>query len=278
MARELRRKSAFDAEKFDMGTISKALNLLNYFSESTPELGLMDFTKLSGQDKATVHRHLSEMARNGFLEQNPGNRKYRLGGAILRLSAVREKSFPTRRIVSQCVDQLARQVGELVHCSIIQNTEMSPVYYFDASNAATRVNFSEAEMLPLHATSSGLTALAFGPPKLLESLTSKDLARYTSNTITDLQTLRDAVEHIRAKGFAFSDQSYEEDVCSVAVPFFEVGPHAYGTVAIAIPASRFDPGKKPELVDGLRRASHAISQQLGGSIPLQLKSLWRQAA
>lgn len=278
MAMELRRNSAFDAEKLDMGTISKALNLLTYFSESTPELGLMEFKKLSGQDKATVHRHLSELVLNGFLEQNPGNRKYRLGGAILRLSAIREKNFPTRRIVSQWADQLAREVGELVHCAIIQSTEMSPLYYFDACSAAIRVNFSEAEMLPLHATSSGMAALAFGPPGLLETLTSKKLASYTPHTITDIEDLRNAVEEVRAKGYASLHQSYEADVCSVAVPFFEGGPYAYGTIAVAIPASRFDPERIPELAEGLWRASEAISQQLGGHIPDNLKSLWRHAA
>ena len=78
-----------------MGTITKALELLNLFSRTKPEIGLMEFARLSGRDKATVHRHLTELEENGFVEQHPQTRAYRLGPAILRLTAVREVALTT---------------------------------------------------------------------------------------------------------------------------------------------------------------------------------------
>lgn len=261
-----------------MGTIAKALNLLNFFSENAPELGLMDFKNLSGQDKATVYRHLTELEANGFLEQNEKTRKYRLGAAIVRLSSIRERSFPTRRIVSEWIDRLAEEVQELVHASLIQRLEMSPLYFCDKSRGATRVNFSEAEMLPLHATASGLAALAFGPPSLLEKLSNKHLAKYSNSTPTNFDTLKTIVGEVCEKGFSFSNQSYEEDVCSFGVPFFEAGPYACGTIAIAIPATRLDSSKAPFYTKKLWEASKAVSRELGGNIPEQLENKWRHAA
>jgi len=261
-----------------MGTISKALNLLTYFSEDTPELGLMDFKRLTDQDKATVHRHLVELEANGYLEQNSQTRKYRLGAAILRLSSIRERSFPARRIVSEHVNTLAKNVGELVHASLIQQLEMSPLYFRDESAGATRVNFSEAEMLPLHATSSGMATLAFGTPQLLEKLASRKLEKYSNNTLTDFAELKAEIETVRKNGFAYSNQTYEVDVCSFAVPFFEDGQFACGSIAIAIPASRLNLDRAPQYVEALQHTSQLVSRELGGKIPEQIRNLWRVAA
>jgi len=79
-----------------MGTISKALDLLGHFSSTRSQIGLTEFVTLTRRDKATVHRHLSELEQNGFLEQHPQTRAYRLGPALLRLAAVREAAFPMR--------------------------------------------------------------------------------------------------------------------------------------------------------------------------------------
>ncbi len=189
-----------------MGTITKALSLLNHFSASRSEIGLTEFRNLSGQDKATVHRHLSELTANGFLEQNPGTKGYRLGPAILRLAAVRERLFPARRLVAPLVEKLAGELGELVHVSLREGDHLSPLYHFDALIHGTRVYFDEAELLPLHATASGLAMLAFGPADLLPKLLKTKLKPSTGYTITDTELLKQAVEQVRNHGIAFVDQ------------------------------------------------------------------------
>ena len=42
-----------------MGTVTKALSLLTFFTQTRPEIGLSDLTLLSGMNKATTHRLLS---------------------------------------------------------------------------------------------------------------------------------------------------------------------------------------------------------------------------
>ncbi|MEM6462631.1 MAG: IclR family transcriptional regulator [Pseudomonadota bacterium] len=254
-----------------MGTITKALNLLNYFSETAPELGLMEFKKLSGQDKATVHRHLTELTANGFLEQNPETRKYRLGAAILRLSAVRERTFPARRIVAHWVKELACQVEELVHASLIQGSRMSSLCFHDGRVGGTRVYFSEADMLPMHATASGLSALAFGPPDILKKVLARKLESYTEYTPTDPQALLAKVEEARRKGYAVSNQTYEREVCSVSAPFFENSAKASGAISVAIPATRIDETKINEVARHLWQISDAVSDQLGGAVPQEFR-------
>ena len=261
-----------------MGTITKALNLLNYFSENRHELGLMDFRSLTRADKATIHRHLVELQANGYLEQNRMTRKYRLGVAVLRLAAIRERTFPARRIVSQLVERLSREIGELVHASVIQHFEMSPLCFSDFGTGGTRVFFSEAEMLPLHATASGLAALAFGDPALSAFVLGAKKRKYTEFTLTSADELDKHISKTRESGFAFIEQSYEREVSSIAVPFYETDGYAYGTISIAVPTSRMNDTCRIRFARALVSTTKTISNELGGSIPKQLEETWRQAA
>jgi len=261
-----------------MGTISKALNLLNYFSEDDPELGLLDIKRLSNQDKATVHRHLGELEANGFLEQNPMTRKYRLGGAVLRLAAVRGKTFPSRKIISRHVQKLSQELGELVHASLMQKKEMSPLEFCDAGVGGTRVYFNLADTLPLHATASGLTALAYGPPDLLERTLNEKLDKFTDVTIVEPEKLKELVLKTQEQGFSFSDELFENEVSSIAVPFYENQPFLYGTLAVAVPSSRMTEESKTQFVKVLQDTSRDITRELGGELPTALTKIWQRAA
>lgn len=261
-----------------MGTITKALNLLNHFCPGRAEIGLTEFRTLSGQDKATVHRHLIELAANGFLEQNPVTRGYRLGPAILRLAAVRERLFPARTIVAPIVERLASELGELVHVSLREGLHLSPLIHHDALIHGTRVYFDEAELLPLHATASGHAMLAFGPEHLLPDTLKEDLVATTAHTITDPVRLTEIVDDVRVCGIAFVDQGFETDVSSFAAPLFGDQPEAIGTIAVAVPTLRMTDDMKRRIRAALPGTAAEVTDKLGGVVPAHLKRIWADAA
>lgn len=261
-----------------MGTISKSLNLLNYFSDKLPEIGLTEFKKLTRQDKATLHRHLTELEANGFLEQNPNTRKYRLGATLLRLASVRESTFPAKKIVSHLIKKLAEESNELVHASLLQKNAMSPLCFHDGGSGGTRVYFNEADILPLHATASGLAALSFGPPQLFESINPNSLNSYTDFTITDKSKLTRKIQEIRSAGYVYADQSFEAEVCSFAAPFFENNDYAYGAISIAIPRSRIDKIDKTNFINLLWKTADKITRELGGQTPKDIQKSRQLAA
>ena len=250
-----------------MGTITKALELLNFFSREAPALGLGDFVRLSGRDKATVHRHLVELTQNGFLEQHPTSRTYRLGPAVLRLSAVREATSPTRTIVRPLVEALAREVGELVHFSLLDGLRLSPVFHFDPAMHGTQVHFDEAEMLPLHATSSGIAVLAFSPDPLMATVLEHPLAAYTDLTVTSPVALSRLVATAAETGIATVDQGFDREVSSRAAPIFGATGVPIGAMAIAVPTSRATPDSIALHTAALRKTAPRVSAALGGTVP-----------
>ncbi|SPF78877.1 Transcriptional repressor IclR [Aliiroseovarius pelagivivens] len=257
-----------------MGTITKALTLLTHFSSSRGEIGLANFVRLSGGDKATVRRHLVELEKNGFLEQHPETRGYRLGPAVLRLASVREKHLPIRSAIRPVVDRMAEQLGELVHASLLQGDVMSPTYHADPLRHGLRVIFDEAELLPLHATASGLAILAFGPEGIIDTAFSSAMTSFAPNTVIARSDMLHLIEQFQACGYSFSDQYFTREIVSFGMPFFGPDGEAIGTVAVPVPQSRLTDELKDNILSSLRAGCIDITQSCGGRVPDDLAAIW----
>jgi DNA-binding IclR family transcriptional regulator len=259
-----------------MSTIDKALGLLSHFSNTLPEIGLAELKTIAGFDKATTHRYAKSLVTCGFLEQNQNTKAYRLGPALIRLAAIREETVPIAKIATDHIDQLADTTQELVHASLPQPHGLTTLYSKDGGVTGTRVGLNRAEILPFHATSSGIAMLAFGSPHLRENFKLNLLPSYTSKTSTNEFVLKAQVDSTLENGFSCANGTYEAEVCSVAVPFFDNTGHAAGTVAIATPISRMDEKAQESFVVSLIKLSRAFSNDIGGAIPQQLDYTWQQ--
>lgn len=258
-----------------MGTITKALSLLDHFSTQRPEIRLTEFQQLAERDKATVYRHLSELVDNGFLEQDNQSKGYRLGTAVLRLANVRESSFPARKIILPIVEQLSSELCELVHVNLLQGNALSPLCHADQHQTGLRVSFSEAELLPLHATASGYSVLTFGPESLLKTVVKTKLKKYTQHTLTKANDLTAVCKTTRKRGYSESDGILESGVISYAVPLFNNSQTAFGAMSVAVPASRATATNKNRIIAALTRDAPMASLHLGGSVPQEILDLWQ---
>lgn len=257
-----------------MSTIEKALGLLEFFSSHRPEIGLTEFRRLTQVDKATLHRHLTALRDCGFLEQNLATKAYRLGPAILRLASVREATVPVAQTVSVYVDRLAAETTELVHASLPQAGGMSALAHCDGGIGGTRVGFDVAEILPFHATSSGLVMMAFGPPEIQKRSLSRSLERFTATTPISTDQVTALIQRTTQRGFAESNQAFENEVSSVAAPFFDQSGFACGAIAIATPSSRMSRVAQKRFACLLTEAAEALSRDLGGQVPINLSEIW----
>ena len=257
-----------------MGTISKALGLLNHFSVEKPEIGLTEFQKLAKRDKATVYRHLVELEENGFLQQDVLTKSYRLGPAILRLANVRELTFPARDAVAPLIDTMSKELGELVHVSLLEGTDLASLYHADHHQHGLRVSLTDSPTFPLHATSSGISVLAFGDPELLEFVKSAEKQTFTEDTRTASDDIDALIENTQRRGYCNSDSTYEEGVCSYGVPVFDRNGDVQGAVAVAFPSLRGGAQNRDRIVEVLLRNAATVTEKLGGVVPENLKALW----
>ncbi len=250
-----------------MQTVDKAMKLLDFFTPAEPEIGLSDLSRLAGYDKAATRRFLVALQKHAFIEQNPANRKYRLGAAFLHFAQVREATLPLSSVVLPLLDALTEKTGETSHASHYSATASGGALItigVRESTRATRVHMDPSEALPLHATASGLATLAFGPEGRIGEAIAAGLAPHTKHTITSAAKLRKTVAEIRQTGYAIAGQSFEDEVTGIAMPFFDGAGLAVGALAVATPSSRMTAKLQDLIVGALHRAVTAATRGIGG--------------
>jgi IclR family transcriptional regulator, acetate operon repressor len=261
-----------------MGTVTKALELLDLFTREQTLIGLSDLARLSGLNKATCFRMMTEMQALGLVEQTGPSKAYRLGPAVLRLAALREAAVPTRDAAMPVVQALAREVGETAHLSHIVGSNLRTLAFAYSAAHGTKVMMEDADLLPFHATSSGLAVLAFLPDAMVDSLLAAPLPAFTAATDVNPTHIRARLAMIRNAGWSETHATFEADVRSVAVPLFDATGACTGAIGIAAPAARVTPALHAQMVTGLMRAGSEITTLWGGQLPPAVKAAWAPAA
>lgn len=261
-----------------MGTVSKALELLDLFTRQRPLIGLSDLARLADLNKATCYRLVTELCDFGLVEQVGTAREYRLGPAVLRLSALREAQVPTRVAAMPILQALAQKTGETAHLSLLMAGTLHTLAFAYASAHVTKVTMEDAETLPFHATSSGLAVLAFQPDAFREAVLAEPTPRLTGTTETSPEALRARLAEVRSLGMAESRGSYQAEVHSMAVPLFDALGRCTGAVAVAALASRMTDSQRRLIRHALTTAGAEITTLWGGTLPADIATLWRLAA
>jgi DNA-binding IclR family transcriptional regulator len=256
----------------DLSSATKTLELLAYFSTTRPEIGLSQLCKLAKRDKATTHRHLQALEKTGFVEKNPITKQYRLGPAVLQLAQTRETTVPRKAGVQAPLFDLADATGETSHVTVLSGTTVYELMSCDSPKHGTRA-IIDIQTFPLHATASGLCALAFGPEALID-VALNELQPFTRTTATTLEDLQAMVEAIRNTGFGRADRSFEDDVQGLSAPIFDQTGHFAGAVSVASVAARFTPDMERIIKTQLVITARQISNNWGGTVPTQIEAIW----
>ncbi|MBN8629928.1 MAG: IclR family transcriptional regulator [Rhodobacterales bacterium] len=240
-----------------MGTVGNALDLLDLFTRAEPQLGLSQLARASGLNKATCHRLLTELESRGLLEQVGPAREYRLGPAVLRLSALREAAVPTREAAMPTLRRLAEATGETAHLSHLVAGRLQTLAFAYASRTGVRVMMEDADFLPFHATASGAAVLAFHPdPDALIA------------AAPDPDALHARIRDAKTKGYAETLSTFEKDVHSFAVPLCDATGACTGALAVAAAAPRMTPDLHATITRELALAGAEITQLWGGQPPM----------
>ncbi|MBE2277090.1 MAG: IclR family transcriptional regulator [Rhodobacteraceae bacterium] len=229
--------------------MTRALSILDLFTEAAPRLRLTDVVRLSGIDKATCHRMLRALQAGGYLDQSVTDRRYALGPAVLRLARMREAVMPTGVLLQPVVQSLAQQTQETSHASLIAGGKIVTIASAEGLHAS-RVHVEPGGLLTVGSTASGLACLAWGPP--LPVIGPLDPA---------------LLAEARLRGYACARGTFDPDVLGIGAPIFGPDGLALGAIAVASPISRMTAGYETDIATALLRASAEATRLFAGAFP-----------
>lgn len=238
-------------------------------------VGLSDLARLSGTNKATCFRLMTELLEHGLVEQVPASREYRIGPAVLRLAALREATLPTREAALPLVQALAQAAGETAHFSWLVAGQLVTMGFAYSHSHGVQVLMDDADVLPFHATASGYAVLSRMPPAALAALRAQALPAAPGLTPVDGPALSARVAEAQTRGYARTANTFEADVSSLAVPLFDADGAVTGALALAAPSARMTAAAAARLPGLLAAAARGVMELWGGALPPDLAAQWR---
>ena len=77
----------------DTGTLDLALRILDHLAEQTTPIALTSIAQTFSASKSTVYRHLSALARHGFVRRDVSTGRYAIGVKLMVLGEMSRSNF-----------------------------------------------------------------------------------------------------------------------------------------------------------------------------------------
>ncbi len=253
-------RSAADREMSRVQSLERAFAVLTALGDGPA--GVTDLAARVDLPKSTVARLLAALAREGAVEQAPGDSRYRLGPRIVSLAAAVR---PTRGLVALAhpiLVSLAEATGEAAGLSIPDGPS---VHYVDQVDSPHPVSVRDwtGTRAPMHTVSSGLVFLASASPAALDAYLARPLERLTPRTVTDPAELRERLRRVLLDGHAWARDEFAEGITSVAAPLSDPQGEVVAAVHVHGPSYRFpSTGNEAEAAAAVVATAGRISARL----------------
>lgn len=249
-----------DAPNSVLRSLDRALRILACFDVRNPESGVSQVAAHLGINKTVAYRIMSTLARHGYLAQDPGTRRYRLGPKGLPID--REGTVAIlARLAMPYLEILAAETGETSVMNLLMGLSAVCIAKAESPGRA-KITYDIGLHTPLHAGASARAILAYQPQQLLDVLFAQGLPRLTPNTLDDPHALVQALRSVREYGIAISHGEADLGLAAVAAPIRDCRGHVIASVSVVGLAATFCPDREQSLISPVRKTAADISETL----------------
>jgi PcaR/PcaU/PobR family beta-ketoadipate pathway transcriptional regulator len=240
-------------------SVSRALSILELFSDKRPSLSVSEVAELTGLNRATCYRFCQTLRQLGYLEEL-GDRRFRPGLKAVSLahSALSSRELP--ELALPYLRRLREEINETVNMGLLDDTEV--VYVARVlSDHLISLRLYVGSRLPAYASSLGRSILAFLPEDEAAAILERsELKPLTGHTIVNRKRLLSELALIRERGYALNDQEIANGLRGVAAPVLNEAGRPIAAINISIP----HPLKGPEEIqDELAPKVMATAREIG---------------
>jgi len=244
-------------------SIDKALKILSTFAPYNHQMGTVEISQKLGFHKATVSRILLNLARQGFLQQDTQTKKFILGPSIIPLSRAINQSLKSNmvQIAKPFAENLRDMLKETVILEIVSGESTVLAYIADGPRLV-RLAGDIGDRLPINAAAGAKAIMAFSRQEVRNKLLKDKMPRYTPNTITDPEKLKEQLREIRVQGFSYDNEEIDDGTSSFGAPIFSHEENPVAAVVVCGPSQRITWENGSRIVPMLKNTAAKISAQL----------------
>jgi IclR family transcriptional regulator, KDG regulon repressor len=208
-----------------------ALRILEHVAREREPVRVTDLAAAFGTNKSKIFRHLRTLLQQGYIVQEEGTERYRIGTRLIALGRAVSANFDLVRIANGVIADLRDSLG---HSAVLGQPEPEGLRVLAVAPSASPIEITvkPGSLLAFHTSAQGKVALAFGDEAVRSSVLRGRLERATPNTIVAPKALREEIERIRAQGWAVAPSEAALGLNALAAPIIDASGTLVGTVAI----------------------------------------------
>jgi DNA-binding IclR family transcriptional regulator len=249
-------------------SIERAVAIL-LFLATTPEEGarLSDVARTIGLNKATAHRVLSALVREGLAEKDPDTHLYQLGLQTLALNPEGGPRFAIRKLAAGTLDRLAAVSGDTAFLTVRIGFDALCLDRVNGTSLVQPHIMTVGSRWPLGVGAGSLALLASCPDTEIDAILAcneQAYARFGLNFTR--QAVWSAVSRTRTHGHSFNDGLIVPGLAAVGVVMRDQKGAVIAALSIAGARDSLTPRRRDELAALLRREADALTPGLPARI------------
>jgi DNA-binding IclR family transcriptional regulator len=227
-------------------------------------MGITELSKKMALGKSTVHRILSMLKKRNYVIQDDESEKYMLSLKWSAIGASVLKRQGIIQIVHPYLKRLSEKYNETAYLSVLNGYQM---YFIDKvlSTNAIIMDMQVGSNINAHCSASGKVLLSGEYKNDLSGYAQNvSFIKFTKNTVTNIEKLKEELENIRQNGYAIDNEEYEIGLTCYAAPIKNNLGEVIAAISISGPTERMNKNRG-ELVGAVKNTAVEISNLLGWS-------------
>lgn len=233
-------------EKHKLNPMEKALLILETLAESPYEFRSIDVAKLTGMNKATVHRILYNLLEENWVIKDRDSGKYKVGPMAYHVGTAYVQNNNAEGRILDILNELAQKTKESVGYAVREGNKIISLYEIEI-HQPFRMKYRPGQFYPMNRGCYGKCLMAYHDEAEVKKLLTAEIAagnfeKIQPGTLTTPGEILAEYEKIRSLGYVISDEENTPYGVGVGVPVFNKKGQAEGCVAVAFMAP--DPVEK----------------------------------
>lgn len=242
---------------------SKFIAVLQLVADAETPPTVAKLSTASGYPRPTVHRIVAALQAEGLIVSTANRNAFSLGPRLINLASRSWERSDLRLAAVDALTALRNTTSETVHLAVPSEGEMVYIEKLESPHAV-RMASRIGTRVSLTSSSVGKAYLAtLGTAECEALLRNAPLVRFTANTITDIDALRQEIVVTAQRGYAEDREENEVAISCYGAAIRGSDGQTVGCVSISMPTFRHRTDAQISYIQPLLETCRVIAARLG---------------
>jgi len=200
---------------------------------------------------STVHRILTVLVSEDFIEYDQDSKKYHLGYGLYEIGE-KARKFDIREKYQTALKNVSEKTEETAYLVIKSGNDGLCLDRIVGSYPIQVLTFEIGERRPLGIGAGSLSILSFSPDEISSSIIEANAEKYSSFMGRTKDDIHKMVLKTRRDGYALSRKNVDAETTGVGVAIKDEKGKVLGAMSVAGILSRMKPDRRKQIVEIIR--------------------------